>query len=56
MAKLGITYENWMKGKLQLDSAISYYKTAGYKPKFVVIGLFSVSDHNLSKDFIGFKG
>jgi hypothetical protein len=44
MAKLGITYENWMKGKLQLDSAISYYKTSGFKPKFVAIELFSVSD------------
>ncbi len=44
MAKLGITYENWIKGKLELNSAISYYKSSGYKPKFVAIGLFKASD------------
>lgn len=44
MTKLGITYENWLKGRLELDSAISYYKTSGYKPKFVEICLFSLAD------------
>ncbi len=41
MAKLGITYENWINGKLELDSAISYSKCKADVPEIVSIDLFS---------------
>ncbi len=44
MAKLAITYENWIKGKLELETAVSYSTVSGYKPKFTSIELFSVTD------------
>ena len=42
MAKLGITYENWVKGKLELETAISYSTFSGYKHKFTSIELFGI--------------